>query len=80
MIVVESALVSAISESRDRPLGKITIANVGGTVRRGEYVATLYSAGKTPRFVRQVVIHDWPRLANTAQALVAEAYKRLFPN
>ena len=60
MIIVTVELRSAISRSRDKVLGRLTIANDGtGDASRGHYAATL--EGRGGRVIGSCVIKDFPR-------------------
>lgn len=78
MIVVSVDLKSAIHSSRDRPLGRLDVANVGGTNTRGDYEVRVYD--RAGRFVRKTEIKNWPRLQKSALRLIAKAFRAAFPD
>lgn len=74
MIVVEIVLRSAISRDRDRALGIVRIANVGGTVQAGEYQVIAVRPHGRPRVGRVV---GFPRKSKSALELLRRALNAL---
>jgi hypothetical protein len=78
MIVVHVELDSAISETRDKELARVLIANVGGTDKLGNYECTaLRGRGKAQldkgTIQRQAMVKNHPREAEHVLNLVAKA-------
>jgi hypothetical protein len=76
MIVVNVELKSAIHSSRDRMLGRVEIANVGGGRTRGDYEVRVYDRGG--RHFKTASVKNWPRLQKSALRLVARAFEVAF--
>jgi hypothetical protein len=67
MIIVRIELRSARSENRNRPLGAMTVANIGGTATRGDYAYALQRPGGR---VRQGEVKGFPRKQKSALELL----------
>jgi hypothetical protein len=79
MIVVTVELKSAISRTRDRTLGQVTIANDGtGTATRGNYLAV--ATGRGGRTLATARVEGFPRRSRHALRLLVRALKALYPN
>lgn len=94
MICVKIELWPHGDEERKSEIGRMFIANVGGTVERGEYVAAVCRRGTTEppntfggtpsgyyrgRATRTANVHRYPRLAYNVWRLVLRSLVNAFP-
>lgn len=73
MIVVEMRLDSAISESRDRPLGSLRISNDGEPTSAARHNYDVEVLGVKGQTIRRGRLENWPRDAKSPMQLLAAA-------
>lgn len=94
MIVVKIEMWPHGDEDRRREIGRMYLANVGGTAERGDYLVTVNRRGDQSchlqgdgaggasvvgNVTRQGEVKDYPRLSYNVWRLITRALKACFP-
>lgn len=79
MILIKIELISAVSASRSRELGRMYISNDGTllSAERGNYEVRLMRKGTTDVVQKATRVEDYPKKSAVIWSLVARALKNL---
>jgi len=79
MIVVKIELWPYGFESGKVELGRMLIANQGGTHKRGDYGVRVLRKGSEEKVLRECKVKDYPRVSYNIWRLICRALKGTFP-
>jgi hypothetical protein len=79
MIVIKIELWPYGFESGKKELGRMLIANQGGTHKRGDYGVRVLRKGSETKVLREGEVKNYPRLSYNIWRLIYRALKSTFP-